>query len=318
MFWSGRKTVVRVVGGLDAREAGVVGAVAGAHGGVALLEQAGEVEVRLAVRERRQRRPRTRACRRCWPSSSAGSCPGRVDAQHPLRAAVAERGRPRRRRAPSPRRSGGRSRACRPTGGGPTSRPWCRSRRRRARRGRAPSSSGARPPGRTGPASAGSRGTRRARSCRAAGSPARAGARVARSPSSGSPAHMPATPTYGAPRSGSGSSSIDGQRPDEPRGRQLVGRVGDRVAPAGEHARGVLDRVGDVQPEHLRAELVQAQLEGRDDAEVAAAAAQRPVQVRRARRRSPARGGRRRARPRPRRGCRRHPVAAGAGGRRRR
>jgi hypothetical protein len=33
---------------------------------------------------------------------------------------------------------------------------------------------------------------------------------VARSPSAGSPAHMPATPTYGTPRSSSGSSSMTG------------------------------------------------------------------------------------------------------------
>ena len=46
-----------------------------------------------------------------------------------------------------------------------------------------------------------------------------------------------------------------------------------------EHARGVLERVGDVEPEHLRPELVEPQLERRDDAEVAAAAAQRPQQV---------------------------------------
>ena len=43
------EAVLRVVGGLDPRQAVVVGAVAGAHGGVALLEQAGEVEVGLAV-----------------------------------------------------------------------------------------------------------------------------------------------------------------------------------------------------------------------------------------------------------------------------
>ena len=34
--------------------------------------------------------------------------------------------------------------------------------------------------------------------------------RVARSPSSASPAHMPTTPTYGTPRSCSGSSSTTG------------------------------------------------------------------------------------------------------------
>ena len=62
-------------------------------------------------------------------------------------------------------------------------------------------------------------------------------------------------------------------------GRQLVRRAGDRVAPAREHARGVLERVGDVELEHVGPERVQAQLERRDDAEVAAAAAQRPVQV---------------------------------------
>ncbi|HWC27071.1 MAG TPA: hypothetical protein VG474_10860 [Solirubrobacteraceae bacterium] len=69
------------------------------------------------------------------------------------------------------------------------------------------------------------------------------------------------------------------QRPDEAGGAQLVGRVRDGVAPAGEHADGVLDRVGDVGDEHLGAERVQPQLEGRDDPEVAAAAAQRPEQV---------------------------------------
>ena len=47
----------------------------------------------------------------------------------------------------------------------------------------------------------------------------------------------------------------------------------------GEHARGVLERIGHVQPEHLGPELVQAELERRHDAEVAAAAAQRPEQV---------------------------------------
>jgi hypothetical protein len=70
-----------------------------------------------------------------------------------------------------------------------------------------------------------------------------------------------------------------GQRPDQPRCRQLVQRVGGGVAPAGEHPGAVLDRVGDVHREHLRPERVDAQLEGRDHAEVASAAAQRPEQV---------------------------------------
>src|SRR5262249_6888655 len=42
---AGPEAVVRVVDGLDARQAGVVGAVARAHGGLALLEQTREVEV---------------------------------------------------------------------------------------------------------------------------------------------------------------------------------------------------------------------------------------------------------------------------------
>ena len=69
---------------------GVVGAVAGAHGGFALLEQAGEVEVRLAVRERHRRVPE-RARVGDVGRVLGGVVPGRVDAQHPLRAAVAER-----------------------------------------------------------------------------------------------------------------------------------------------------------------------------------------------------------------------------------
>src|SRR3712207_7714884 len=48
---------------------------------------------------------------------------------------------------------------------------------------------------------------------------------------------------------------------------------------AAQHGRRALDRVGGALVEHLRAELVQAQLERRHDAEVAAAAAQRPEQV---------------------------------------
>ncbi len=69
------------------------------------------------------------------------------------------------------------------------------------------------------------------------------------------------------------------QRPDQPGGGELVRGVRDRVAPGGQHARGVLERVGDVDAVDLGAELVQPQLELGDDAEVAAAAAQRPVEV---------------------------------------
>ena len=100
------EAVVRVVGGLDARQPGVVGAVAGAHGGVALLEQAGEVEVGLAVRERDRGVPE-RARVGDVGRVVGGVVPGRVDAQHPLRAAVAERGLLGADAARSPRRSGG-------------------------------------------------------------------------------------------------------------------------------------------------------------------------------------------------------------------
>ena len=91
---------------------------------------------------------------------------------------------------------------------------------------------------------------------------------------------MPATPTYGRPRRCSGSSSTTGNDQTRPAVEdQLVGRVGDGVAPSAEHAVDVVDRVCDVQSEHLRAELVQAQLERGHDAEVAAAATQRPVEI---------------------------------------
>ena len=105
-------------------------------------------------------------------------------------------------------------------------------------------------------------------------------ARVTRSPSAGSPAHIPAMPTYGSTAQRLGQLVDSRQRPDEAGRRQLVRRARDGVAPAREHARGVLDRVGDVDREHLRPERVQPQLEGRHDPEVAAAAAQRPVEVR--------------------------------------
>src|ERR671915_191640 len=83
--------VLRVVGGLDPCEAVVVGAVAAADGGVALLEQAGEVEVRLAVREGDSGVPElTRVGDVALVVG--GVLPARVDAQHPLRAAVAEGG----------------------------------------------------------------------------------------------------------------------------------------------------------------------------------------------------------------------------------
>src|SRR5688500_9753186 len=57
MFWLSRKRFSGVVGGLDARQPRVVGAVAGAHGGVAVLEQTREVEVGLAVGEPRRGLP---------------------------------------------------------------------------------------------------------------------------------------------------------------------------------------------------------------------------------------------------------------------
>ena len=237
------EAVVRVVGGLDARQAGVVGAVAVAHGGVALLEQPREVEVRLAVGERHRGVPEARACTRCCPRRRPASSQveSMLSIHSELRspnavssgadagdraAAVADDDERVVRRAPLRPVDGGVDRGV-----------------GEARRGRAPSSSGARPPGRTGRASAGSRGTPSARSCPAAAWPARAGAASRARPRPGRPPTCPTTPAYGRPRSGSGSSSMTGSDQMKPGGGQLVRRAGDGVAPAG-RARARRPRAG--------------------------------------------------------------------------
>ena len=128
--------------------------------------------------------------------------------------------------------------------------------------------------------------------------------RVTRSPSSGSPAYMPPTPTKGSPRSCSGSSGITGSDQMYPTVESSSGASATKSRqPARTRAASSM-RVGDVELEDLGPEAVEAELEPRDDAEVAAAAADRPVAGRRARGRSRAPGGRRRGRARPRRGCR--------------
>jgi hypothetical protein len=90
---------------------------------------------------------------------------------------------------------------------------------------------------------------------------------------------MPGDADVRTPAQVLGQLRSDGQRPHDRHGAELVGRGGDGVAPAREHAGGVLDRVGDVEREDLGPERVQGQLERGCDAEVAAAAADRPVQV---------------------------------------
>ena len=85
---------------------------------------------------------------------------------------------------------------------------------------------------------------------------------------------------------------------------QLVGRIGDVVAPAGDDLGGVLAGVEHDPAEDGGADGVERQLQRRHDAEVAASAAERPSRARRRRRGWPAPPSRRRSPPRRRAGCR--------------
>ena len=69
----------------------------------------------------------------------------------------------------------------------------------------------------------------------------------------------------------------DGAEPDD--GAELVGRFGDEVPVEAQHVGGILGRPEDRSGHHGRADGVQREPERGDDAEVAAAAAQRPEQV---------------------------------------
>ena len=100
---------------------------------------------------------------------------------------------------------------------------------------------------------------------------------------------------------------------------QLVRGVGGEVAPRAQHLPRLRERVDDEAGVHLGADRMQLELERRDDAEVAAAAAQGPEQIglRRRPRRCAAR--RRPSRPSRRAGCRSsgHGAASASRSRRR-
>ena len=102
-----------------------------------------------------------------------------------------------------------------------------------------------------------------------AGPASRIGASAA-SASSSEPACMPATATAGRP-----SSSGE----EHERQRKLVGRLGHHVAEAPQQLGGAGAREDREAGHHLRPDRVEPQLDRGHDAEVAAAAAQRPEQL---------------------------------------
>ena len=69
----------------------------------------------------------------------------------------------------------------------------------------------------------------------------------------------------------------DGAEPDD--GAELVGRFGGEVAVEAQHVGGVVGRPEDGAGHHGRADRMQGEPERGDDAEVAAAASQRPEQI---------------------------------------
>ena len=155
----------------------------------------------------------------------------------------------------------------------------CRSRVGRAAAAPRTSSSSASRAGRRGRTAPGARRTGAARSRRPAAGRSRAAAAAAPRRARARRPSRRAIATTGRPCSSRRQQRQRRRRAQVDDRRQLVGRLGDEVAVEAQHLGRVLERVVDRAGQHGRADRVQPVLERRDDAEVAAAAAQAPEQL---------------------------------------